>query len=237
MFSGCTKLNNVTCLATNISANNCTYGWLTGVAATGTFTKAGEMTGWTTGGNGIPEGWTVNDYARGHALASSAVGEIVGSDGLAYYASDKNDLPSGVTAVAMIAYKSETAGESLAIQLNASPASMSWSDACNYSSYPSITGNPGTWRLPSMADWQNMIVGCAKSGDAGAGNTMDPIAGFKEKIGATGITWQSTYYWSSSDSESYAWSVGVYLNDSNARANFVKSVTSTPSNVLGCLAF
>jgi len=59
MFSGCTKLNSVTCLATNISATNCTYGWLTGVAATGTFTKAGEMTGWTTGGDGIPEGWTV----------------------------------------------------------------------------------------------------------------------------------------------------------------------------------
>ena len=175
--------------------------------------------------------------ARGHALASSAVGEIVGSDGLAYYAADKNDLPSGVTAVAMIAYKSETAGESLAIQLNDSPASMSWSDACNYSGYPSITGNPGTWRLPSKADWQNMFVGCAKSGDAGASDSMNPIAGFKEKIGATGITWQSTYYWSSSDSESYAWSVVVYLNDSNASANFVKSVTSTPSNVLGCLAF
>lgn len=175
--------------------------------------------------------------ARGHALASSAVGEIVGSDGLAYYTSDKNDLPSGVTAVGMVAYKSETAGESLAIQLNASPASMSWSDACNYSNYPSITGNPGNWRLPSKADWQNMFVGCAKSGDAGASDSMNPIAGFKEKIGATGITWQSTYYWSSSDSESYAWSVGVYLNDSNASANFVKSVTSTPSNVLGCLAF
>jgi hypothetical protein len=173
--------------------------------------------------------------ARGHTLASSAVGEIVGSDGLAYYTSAKNDLPSGVTAVAMIAYKS-TAGESLAIQLNASPASMSWSDAKTYAS--GLTAVPGgTWRLPSMADWQNMFVGCAKSGDAGAGNTMDPIAGFKEKIGATGITWQSTYYWSSSDSESYAWSVGVYLNDSNASANFVKSVTSTPSNVLGCLAF
>lgn len=59
MFSQCTNLNSVTCLATNISAKNCTYDWLTGVAATGTFTKAGEMTGWTTGGNGIPTGWTV----------------------------------------------------------------------------------------------------------------------------------------------------------------------------------
>lgn len=174
--------------------------------------------------------------ARGHALASSAVGEIVGSDGLAYYASDKNDLPSGVTAVAMVAYKN-IAGESLAIQLNASPASMSWSDACNYSGYPSITGNPGTWRLPSMADWQNMFVGCAKSGDAGAGDTMDPIAGFKEKIGATGITWQSYFYWSSTDSGSLAWSVFVSLDGSKADADFGENDTSDPFSVLGCLAF
>lgn len=174
---------------------------------------------------------------RGHALASSAVGEIVGSDGLAYYTSDKNDLPSGVTAVAMIAYKS-TAGESLAIQLNDSPARMDWSDACKYSGYPSITGNPGTWRLPSMADWQNMFVGCAKSGDAGAGDTMDPIAGFKEKIGATGIKWQSDDpYWSRTGSESGAWLVSVYLVGGNAVAYFGEFDSSDPYCVLGCLAF
>ena len=58
MFDGCKKLNNVTCLATNISADHCTYYWLNGVAATGTFTKAASMTGWTSGANGIPSGWT-----------------------------------------------------------------------------------------------------------------------------------------------------------------------------------
>jgi hypothetical protein len=140
--------------------------------------------------------------------------------------------------VAMIAYlgNGSDCTNGLAIQLNTSPVEKNWNDAKTYAS--GLTAVPGgTWRLPSKDDWQNMFVGCAKSGDAGAGDTMNPIAGFKEKIGATGITWQSTYYWSSSDSESYAWSVGVYLNDSNARANFVKSVTSTPSNVLGCLAF
>ena len=173
---------------------------------------------------------------RGHALASSAVGEIVGSDGLAYYASDKNDLPSGVTAVGMVAYKS-TAGESLAIQLNASPASKNWSDAKTYAS--GLTAVPGgTWRLPSMADWQNMFVGCAKSGDAGVSDdVMDPIAGFKEKIGATGITWQSYFYWSSTGGGSFAWSVFVSLDGSNADADFGENVTSDSNLVLGCLAF
>ena len=64
MFYGCTSLNSIKCLATNISANNCTANWVGGVASTGTFVKAANMTGWTTGVNGIPEGWTVEDYTE-----------------------------------------------------------------------------------------------------------------------------------------------------------------------------
>ncbi len=61
MFSGCTNLNSITCLATNISASYCTYYWVSGVAQTGTFTKDPSMTSWTTGNNGIPTNWTVED--------------------------------------------------------------------------------------------------------------------------------------------------------------------------------
>ena len=61
MFDGCTSLNSITCLATNKSASNCTYNWVNGVAASGTFTKAAGMTSWTTGANGKPSGWTVID--------------------------------------------------------------------------------------------------------------------------------------------------------------------------------
>ena len=63
MFFGCTSLTSITCLATNISASSCTYNWVSSVAANGTFTKAASMTSWTTGKNGIPSGWTVQDYA------------------------------------------------------------------------------------------------------------------------------------------------------------------------------
>lgn len=62
MFNGCTSLNSITCLATSISASNCTTSWLNKVAATGTFVKASSMTSWTTGVNGIPSGWTVENY-------------------------------------------------------------------------------------------------------------------------------------------------------------------------------
>ena len=62
MFKGCSSLNEVKCLATNISATDCTKGWLDGVSATGTFTKASGVD-WSgkTGSDGIPSGWTVNE--------------------------------------------------------------------------------------------------------------------------------------------------------------------------------
>lgn len=60
MFSGCTSLNYIKCLATNTGAGGTTQ-WVNGVAASGTFVKAASMSSWTTGANGIPDGWTVQN--------------------------------------------------------------------------------------------------------------------------------------------------------------------------------
>ena len=59
MFGGCTSLNYIKCLATDISASGCVSDWVNGVASTGTFVKAASMSSWTTGNSGIPSGWTV----------------------------------------------------------------------------------------------------------------------------------------------------------------------------------
>ena len=61
MFYNCTSLNYIKCLATDISAVGCTNGWVGGVASAGTFVKNSNMSSWTTGVNGIPNGWTVQD--------------------------------------------------------------------------------------------------------------------------------------------------------------------------------
>lgn len=61
MFDSCSSLNYIKCLATSINATNCTYGWVNGVAATGTFIKNANMSSWTTGNNGIPSGWTIQN--------------------------------------------------------------------------------------------------------------------------------------------------------------------------------
>ena len=61
MFYNCSSLNYIKCLATNISANNCTFNWVSGVSNSGTFVKDASMNNWSTGNNGVPSGWTVQD--------------------------------------------------------------------------------------------------------------------------------------------------------------------------------
>ncbi|MCR5387168.1 MAG: leucine-rich repeat protein [Treponema sp.] len=79
MFYGCTSLNKVECLATDISADLCTLSWLSGVASSGTFTKASGAD-WSSksGGDGIPAGWTTFDYDMVNPLTLEAIaaGEI-----------------------------------------------------------------------------------------------------------------------------------------------------------------
>ena len=65
MFYGCTNLSSITMLATDISAYYCLKDWVSGVASSGTFTKAASLIQGSeagqipTGTSGIPEGWTV----------------------------------------------------------------------------------------------------------------------------------------------------------------------------------
>lgn len=59
MFTDCLNLNYIKCLATYISASECTKNWVNGVAEEGKFVKAANFTGWSTGDDDIPSGWTV----------------------------------------------------------------------------------------------------------------------------------------------------------------------------------
>ena len=58
MFSGCTNINYIKMLATDVSTDAALYNWVYGVSSTGTFVKAAGVT-IPTGKSGIPDGWTV----------------------------------------------------------------------------------------------------------------------------------------------------------------------------------
>lgn len=61
MFRGCKLLKNIKCLATDISASDCTENWVNGVSSTGKFIKHPDMNNWSTGANGIPSGWDIEE--------------------------------------------------------------------------------------------------------------------------------------------------------------------------------
>ena len=71
MFGGNNQLNYIKCLATDVSANNCTSMWITCYGVAGTFVKNSSMNNWSTGceriygdhdtSNGIPDGWSVQN--------------------------------------------------------------------------------------------------------------------------------------------------------------------------------
>ena len=163
--------------------------------------------------------------ARGHALASSAVGEIVGSDGLAYYASDKNDLPSGVTAVAMVAYKNGSNG--LVIALADEAGTMDWSTAITTAAAhtPAVSGQ--TWKLPSQDEWKQMF-----SANGGSDSSYSGLNTTITNAGGTGL--REYDYWSSTElNENFAYYVtlvggGAYFSDDNKGSD---------SHVRACLAF
>ena len=61
MFCHCGDIRYIKCLATDISAEDCTSDWTESISPGGTFVKNPNMSNWTTGADGIPSGWTVQD--------------------------------------------------------------------------------------------------------------------------------------------------------------------------------
>ena len=174
--------------------------------------------------------------AEGHALSASAVGEIVGSDGKAYAVADKDNLPSGVTAVAMIAYvgTASDCAHGLAIALADESGKKNYGAAVTAcSGKVAVTG--GTWRLPSIKDWQYMFIGCGASGSYSASPSSMSNSGLASKLTtAQGDALKAELYWSSTAiDDDCAWSVRF---DSNP-ALFCEDDRSEEYPVRACLAF
>ena len=187
-------------------------------------------------------------------VTASDLGKVIGADGK-IYADATAATTAGTTAVAMIAYVGSgsdcTHGLAIALE-KASSKTLSWDNSgtnndsktaaewCSaWNTSKPVTG--GTWRLPSKADWQNMFVACAVSGDASAGDTMNPITGYMNKIKAAAPTpkWigLSNVFWTSTeDSSDKAWYVSVNLSQGEAVFHDSNKNSAT-KYVLCCLAF
>ena len=145
--------------------------------------------------------------AEGHALTAAALGEIVGSDGRAYAVADKDNLPTFVTAVAMVAYVGSetdhaTYKHGLAIALS-DEGKMNWSDAIRaYGHKAAFNGT--AWMLPSKNQWKTMFRanGGNEESRAGLDTALAAAGGDSSKL-------QADDYWSGTEHErypdNYAW--------------------------------
>lgn len=127
--------------------------------------------------------------AVGHGLFFSTVGELVGTDGLAYPATAKNNLPDGVTAAGMVAYKDGKSG--LVIALKDEIITMSWGTANGNNGAkahkPVVEGH--AWKLPSRDDWTHI--------KGANGNTWTGLNTALASAGGTGVVGGDNRYWTS----------------------------------------
>lgn len=150
------------------------------------------------------------------AVTASELGWRIGSNGVAY--EPKGALPTGVTAVAMIAKVNSGGGSGLALELSGDPGKGTWAVANSYAAGKAAVGGR-TWRLPTKQDWIDMLVGYLEATDPSVGGYGDdniPYTAFKTQYNAVGGDLQYGYYWSSTENgdNNSAWH--VYLNGSTA---------------------
>ena len=137
--------------------------------------------------------------ATGHSLYDSVLGEVVGTDGLAYALADKDNLPLGVTAAGMVAYKSGQTG--LVISLADESSIMQWANARGANGAaahtPAVTGY--SWKLPNLDEWKQMF--------SAFGGSEGQCTGLNTAIGNAGGTAlqndvnNGAKYWSSTEHE------------------------------------
>lgn len=110
--------------------------------------------------------------ATAYTLTESTVGMIVGSDGNAYAVEDKDNLPDGVTAVGMVAYKGKydaSTGSVIALT-DESDYKFNWTSAKSACSGKFIDGFEGyTWKVPTSTDWSSMFESFGDDGESCTG--------------------------------------------------------------------
>ena len=164
------------------------------------------------------------------------IGKIAGADGKIYATKADAEAVATGNAVAMIAYigTASDCTHGLAIALADESGTKNYGaagTAC--SGKAAVTG--GTWRLPSIKDWQYMFIGCGASGSYSDNPSSMSYTGLKDKLAtAQGYALQAGIYWSSTEEPGdLAWYVYFY----GSTANFSYEDENYDYYVRACLAF
>ena len=173
-------------------------------------------------------------------VTASDIGKLIGSDG-SIYSTQAAATAANTTAVAMIAYvgNESNCSHGLAIALENVGNGNTWDSAAglcnawNESTSPKkVTG--GTWRLPTIIDWQYMFIGCGASGSVEDNPTVGysmSYSGLATKLNAA----LPASLWSTDGGDTNHWYISF---NSDNTATFRKSTNSAGKTpVRACLVF
>ena len=191
--------------------------------------------------------------ADGITATTADVGKVLCTDG-SIYATVSAANADGKTPAAMIAYVNEKTGEGLAIALEDETGTYLWSAAKSAAAAhePLVAG--GTWRLPSVEDFEYMMRGCAGYfnyysgvGYGGGDKTAYYFKNLIEKMEAAGCTTMqynpSSFYFTRSIYEAnyqqfvatlFIFENGIYHTPDG---QFSHESGSYPRPIRACLAF
>lgn len=167
-------------------------------------------------------------------VTTDYIGWVVGQNGKVYSAADKATA-AGTTAVAMVAYVGSASNctHGLAVALADESGTMNQSAAITAASTTKNTNTPittGTWRLPTIQDWQYILIGCGNGASYSSTPGTVGIGTLNAKLASVGNILQNTYYWSSIDTYS------PYFSGTNVNLAFTGDAQLL-YNVRACLAF
>lgn len=216
----------------------------TGYYWTSTSTGWNQVWGFYNDGRGIVQdnhqrnGFAIRPVKEGIDITGVEIGMVIGANGK-FYADKAAAETAGTTAEAMVAYlgtEAEGAEHGLAIALEDASNKLKSFDgvASTFSEWESNhTVKVGTWRLPSVSDFQLMFRGCGSESiyttDLTEGMGFD-YGNFPTKItdaGGNGV--QVYYYWCSlgtqnSDTWAYTFSDKVFRCSGKAGDNYIRAV-------------
>lgn len=161
------------------------------------------------------------------------IGWVVGSDGMVYPA---DAVPSGTTAVAMVAYVYKEAnnihGLAIALDDEAGGNKLTQSEAATAASEHKPDIKDSTWRLPSRDDWKKMFIGCGNGASIDEYKVNYTCFNSKlETVGGTTFLAGATY-WSSSVSSHYLSFDGKEVDMTNT-----PYTDASYNNVRACLSW
>ena len=129
-------------------------------------------------------------------VTTDYIGWVVGQNGKVYSAADKATA-AGTTAVAMVAYVGSASNctHGLAVAL-ADESDMNQSSAITAVEAKTAVTN-GTWRLPTLVDWQYLLIGCGNGATYSSTPGTVGIGSLNAKLASVGTALTSGCYWSS----------------------------------------